>query len=191
MKWSAVHYYRLDERTDRGCVGEGERHDESRSPFGLGGRGARLWTVALLLVALSLTLASVAVAAEGELPAGHVTPAFGPAAGGTAVTISGSGFTGATGVTFDGVAATNVAINGDGTAITATTPAHDVGAAPVVVAEADGTLVTVGGFFFIRRDDRHGGDGDQRQSADGLHGGTYAGGDYRHWLPGRCAGRIR
>jgi hypothetical protein len=112
-------------------------------------RGARLWTVALLLAALSLTLTSVAVAAEGESPTGHVTPAFGPAAGGTAVTISGSGFAGATSVTFDGVAATNVAINGDGTAITATTPAHDVGAVPVVVTEADGTLVTVGGFFFI------------------------------------------
>jgi hypothetical protein len=112
-------------------------------------RGVRFWAVALLLASLSLTLASVAVAADGELPAGHVTPVFGPAAGGTAVTISGSGFTGATSVTFGGVAATNVAINGDGMAITATTPAHDVGAVPVVVTEADGTLLTVGGFFFI------------------------------------------
>jgi hypothetical protein len=112
-------------------------------------RGARLWAVAPLLAALLLTLASVAVAADGELPSGHVTPAFGPAAGGTAVAISGSGFTGATDVTFGGGAATNVAVNGDGTAITATTPAHDVGAVPVVVTGADGTLVTVGGFFFI------------------------------------------
>jgi hypothetical protein len=112
-------------------------------------RGARLWAVAPLLAALLLTLASVAVAADGELPSGHVTPAFGPAAGGTAVAISGSGFTGATDVTFGGGAATNVAVNGDGTAITATTPAHDVGAVPVVVTGSDGTLVTVGGFFFI------------------------------------------
>jgi hypothetical protein len=112
-------------------------------------RGARLWAVAPLLAALLLTLASVAVAADGELPSGHVTPAFGPAAGGTAVAISGSGFTGAMDVTFGGGAATNVAVNGDGTAITATTPAHDVGAVPVVVTGADGTLVTVGGFFFI------------------------------------------
>jgi hypothetical protein len=71
-------------------------------------RGARLWAVAPLLAALLLTLASVAVAADGELPSGHVTPAFGPAAGGTAVAISGSGSTGATDVTFGGGAATNV-----------------------------------------------------------------------------------
>jgi hypothetical protein len=112
-------------------------------------RGARLSAVAPLLAALLLALASVAVAADGELPAGHVTPPFGPAAGGTVVTISGSGFTGATSVTFGGVAATGIAINADGTAITATTPAHDLGAVPVVVTEADGTLATVGGFFFI------------------------------------------
>jgi hypothetical protein len=112
-------------------------------------RGARLWAVALLLAAMLLTVVSVAVAAEGELPSGHVTPAFGPATGGTPVTISGSGFTGATGVTFGGIAAPVVAINGDGTVITATTPVHDVGATPVVVTQADGTTVTVGGFFFI------------------------------------------
>lgn len=114
-------------------------------------RGVRLWTVALVLGAMLLALASVAVAvaAEDGQPSGHVMPAFGSVAGGTSVTISGSGFTGATGVTFGGVAATNVTVNGDGTAITATTPAHDTGAAPVVVTKADGTTVTVGGFFFI------------------------------------------
>ena len=106
------------------------------------------WMVALLLAALLAAVAAVAVAAEDGLPPGHVTPAFGTAAGGTSVTISGSGFTGATGVTFGGVAATGLAISGDGMAITATTPAHDVGAVPVVVTEANGTPIIVGGFFF-------------------------------------------
>jgi hypothetical protein len=148
MKWSAVHYYRSGERTNSDVLEKGNvtMRGDRRS---IRRRGARLWAVALLLAAMLLTLASVAVAAEGELPSGQVTPAFGPAAGGTSVTIVGSGFTGATGVTFGGVAATDIAINGDGTAITATTPAHDVGAVPVVVTEADGTPVAVGGFFFI------------------------------------------
>jgi hypothetical protein len=148
MKWSAVHYYRSGERTNSDVLEKGNvtMRGDRRS---IRRRGARLWAVALLLAAMLLTLASVAVAAEGELPSGQVTPAFGPAAGGTSVTIVGSGFTGATGVTFGGVAATDIAINGDGTAITATTPAHDVDAVPVVVTEADGTPVAVGGFFFI------------------------------------------
>ena len=47
----------------------------------------------------------------------------GPASGGTAVTITGTGFYGATGVTFGGSAATSVAVVSD-TSITCVTPAH-------------------------------------------------------------------
>jgi len=61
-----------------------------------------------------------------------ITPDSGPATGGTPVTITGSGFTGATGVTFDGVAATAFVVVDD-TTITVVTPPHAVGPVDVVV----------------------------------------------------------
>jgi hypothetical protein len=50
-----------------------------------------------------------------------ISPSGGPTAGGTAVTIQGSGFTGATSVLFGGAAATGIAVQGD-TVIIATSP---------------------------------------------------------------------
>src|SRR5207302_784709 len=55
-----------------------------------------------------------------------ISPAFGPMAGGTSVTLTGVGITGATQVLFDGVAATGVTVVSD-TQITATAPAHAAG----------------------------------------------------------------
>jgi subtilase family serine protease len=52
-----------------------------------------------------------------------VSPSSGSTAGGTSVTITGSGFTGATAVSFGGAAATSVVVK-SGTKITATSPAH-------------------------------------------------------------------
>lgn len=52
-----------------------------------------------------------------------VTPSAGPITGGTSVTITGYGFTGASGVTFDGIPATSVVVVDDET-ITCDTPAH-------------------------------------------------------------------
>lgn len=66
-----------------------------------------------------------------------VSPVSGPTAGGTSVTISGSGFSGAS-VTFGGVPATNVNINIAGTSITCTTPANGEGTKPVVVSNDSG-----------------------------------------------------
>jgi hypothetical protein len=67
---------------------------------------------------------------------GSITPNSGPVAGGTAVTITGSGFlTGAT-VSLGGTAATNVNVVGS-TSITATTAAHAAGAVTVSVTNSD------------------------------------------------------
>jgi hypothetical protein len=54
------------------------------------------------------------------------------------VVISGAGFTGATGVTFDGVAATNIVVDGDGK-ITVDAPAGSAGTASVLVTAPGGT----------------------------------------------------
>lgn len=69
---------------------------------------------------------------------GRVTPPAGIVTGGDAVQILGAGFTGATGVTFGGVAATSVVVNGDNS-ISATTPAGAAaGIVDVVVTNAIG-----------------------------------------------------
>ena len=52
-----------------------------------------------------------------------VTPAVGPVAGATPVTITGTNLGGITSVTFGGNPATGVTVNGAGTSLTATTPA--------------------------------------------------------------------
>jgi len=66
-----------------------------------------------------------------------VSPGTGLAAGGTAVTISGSGFTGATAVSFGGTAATAVVVVNPNT-ITATSPAHAAGTVDVRVTTPNG-----------------------------------------------------
>ncbi|CAM5709610.1 hypothetical protein SALBM311S_10026 [Streptomyces alboniger] len=67
-----------------------------------------------------------------------LTPAQGPVSGGTTVTLTGTGFTGATAVTFGGAAATSFTVN-SATQITATTPPHTTGAATVTVTTPSGT----------------------------------------------------
>ena len=77
-----------------------------------------------------------------------ISPISGPASGGTPVTITGSNFQSGATVTFDGIAATNVAVNLLGT-ITAKTPAHPAGTVSVLVTNPDGqadTLINRFGF---------------------------------------------
>ena len=66
-----------------------------------------------------------------------VNPTSGPTAGGTSVTISGTGFAAGATVTFGGTNATGVVVN-NSTTITATTPAHAAGAVDVVVTNSTG-----------------------------------------------------
>lgn len=67
-----------------------------------------------------------------------VSPAVGSIAGGTAVTLTGIGFTGATGVTFSGTPATSFVVVNDNT-ITAVTPIKVAGPVNVVVTTPVGT----------------------------------------------------
>jgi hypothetical protein len=76
-----------------------------------------------------------------------VSPSGGSTAGGTQVTISGSGLIGSTGVTFGGTAATGFLVNGDST-VTCVAPAHAAGAVNVVVANPRGNVTVTNGFTY-------------------------------------------
>jgi hypothetical protein len=76
-----------------------------------------------------------------------VSPSSGPTTGGTAVTITGTGLTGASSVKFGGAAATNVSVVSD-SEITATSPAGQAAPVDVTVATAGGTSATNAGDTF-------------------------------------------
>ena len=70
-----------------------------------------------------------------------VSPSSGPVAGGTPVTISGTGFTSGATVTFGGTSASATVVGS--TTITVTTPSHASGAVNVVVTNPGGQSVTL------------------------------------------------
>lgn len=76
-----------------------------------------------------------------------VAPSNGPTSGGTGVTLTGTGFTGATTVTFAGVPAASFTVN-SATQITAVTPAGGAGAAVVTVTTPGGTSAPDAFFFY-------------------------------------------
>jgi uncharacterized protein (TIGR03437 family) len=86
-----------------------------------------------------------------------IDPAFGPPAGGTPVTISGSNFTETadTIVTFDGIPARQMTVLGS-SAITAVAPAHRVGAVTVRVRNPRGTATLARGFTYYEPGDNGG-----------------------------------
>jgi hypothetical protein len=79
-----------------------------------------------------------------------VSPNLGPLAGGTNVTITGTGFTGATAVTVGGLPAKNVVVVSD-TSLTATVPANTVGLHNIQVTAPSGTSAKVAadGFTYV------------------------------------------
>ncbi|MBL8913972.1 MAG: IPT/TIG domain-containing protein [Archangium sp.] len=83
-----------------------------------------------------------------ELRIASLTPPTGPIAGGTSVTIVGTGFTGATAVRFGTVDAASFTVV-SGTEITVTTPAAPAGAVDVTVVTPAGTWTTRRGFTFF------------------------------------------
>lgn len=78
----------------------------------------------------------------------NVSPTSGTTLGGTTVTITGTGFTGATAVTFGGTAATSFTVDSD-TQVTATTPAHAAGAVDVAVTAPGGTATSAGAYTYV------------------------------------------
>lgn len=76
-----------------------------------------------------------------------ISPTSGTTAGGTAVTITGTDFTGATAVTIGGTTVGSLVVVSD-TSITGTTPAKTAGAKDVVVTTPAGTDTLVGGFTY-------------------------------------------
>ncbi|MCX4770105.1 IPT/TIG domain-containing protein [Streptomyces sp. NBC_01285] len=76
-----------------------------------------------------------------------VAPSSGPTSGGSSVTLTGTGFTGATTVTFAGIPATSFMVN-SATQITAVTPAGSAGAAAVSVTTPGGTSAPDAFFFY-------------------------------------------
>jgi uncharacterized protein YhjY with autotransporter beta-barrel domain len=77
-----------------------------------------------------------------------VSPGSGPTTGGTTVTITGTGFTGTTGVTIGGAPATSVTVSSD-TSITVVTPSGTAGAQDVVVSRANGSGTGSGLFTYV------------------------------------------
>jgi IPT/TIG domain len=90
---------------------------------------------------------SIAVFGPGS-SISSVSPKSGPVSGGTAITITGTGFSADPVVTVGGVAATDVTVV-SATEITAVTPAHAAGAADVRVTSGGSTAVDPGGFTYL------------------------------------------
>ena len=89
----------------------------------------------------------IAVSANPPPAITSVNPYIGPAAGGTPITIRGTGMASSTGVTIGGTAVTAFAPVDSGT-ITCTTPAKPVGSYPVVVAHPNGNATAANGFGY-------------------------------------------
>jgi hypothetical protein len=106
-------------------------------------------SAALIPVVASIGVPSPASAQSGVLAPNptSVTPAKGPASGGTSVTIGGTRLTGVTKVAFGGVDATTFTVVSD-TSITATTPAGTAGARNVAVTGPGGTTTITNGFTY-------------------------------------------
>lgn len=101
----------------------------------------------------TITLGKVIEAATNSSPAypsatvGTLDPASGAAAGGTAVSVPGTGLSGTVAVLFDGAPATAVTVVSD-TEVTCATPAGSAGAVDVVVVTPAGAVVDSGGYTY-------------------------------------------
>lgn len=114
------------------------------------GRPWHLVRTAVLLAALSASLSILHVAEAVPAPTvTAISPAVGPLAGGTAITVTGTGFAAGATVDLGGSLATSVVV-ASATSITAVAPAHAPGAVVVTVTNSDGQGGTIsGGFTYL------------------------------------------
>ncbi|MCC5792641.1 MAG: IPT/TIG domain-containing protein [Legionellaceae bacterium] len=91
---------------------------------------------------------TAAIAIQSGITLTGIVPASGPSSGGTGFTLTGTGLTGATSVTFGGIAATSVHVV-DSTTVTGVTPAHEVGAVDVVIDTPAGGATLVNGYTYV------------------------------------------
>ena len=97
----------------------------------------------------STKLYSIHGYAEAAAPTvSSISPDYGSTAGSTSVTITGSGFTGASGATIGGSVVTSFSVVGD-TSITGVSPSGTVGARDVVVTNGGQTGTLTGGFKYV------------------------------------------
>lgn len=90
---------------------------------------------------------SASITIQSGITLTSVSPNNGPASGGTGVTLTGTGLTGATDVKFGGISATSVNVV-NSTTVTAVTPAQAAGAVDVVVTTPSGSATKASGFTY-------------------------------------------
>lgn len=78
----------------------------------------------------------------------NVAPSSGSASGGTSVTLSGSGLTGTTNITFGNSAATSFNVV-NSTTVTAVTPANSIGVVDVTITTPSGTATLTNGYTYV------------------------------------------
>lgn len=91
---------------------------------------------------------SAAITIQEESILTGINPASGSASGGTGVTLTGSGLTGATSITFGGIAATNINVV-NSTTVTAVTPANAAGAVDVTITTPAGSSTLTNGYTYL------------------------------------------
>jgi len=101
----------------------------------------------MTVLGMNFGLLTAPVNAAPALTVVSISPSAGPLAGGTVVTITGTGFVNGASVTIGGTAATNVTVVND-TSITATTPAGKAGQQDVRVTVPNGSMTLTGGFIY-------------------------------------------
>jgi hypothetical protein len=112
-----------------------------KTPFIRARMRARKGIVVVLLL-LGMALNPLVEASAGTPPiVTAISPTSGPTSGGTTVTVTGSGFTGATNVMFGTQPAANFVIASD-TSLIAVTPTGSAGTAQVTVTTPSGTSAT-------------------------------------------------
>lgn len=91
---------------------------------------------------------TAAIQIDASVVINTVNPSSGPDIGGASVTLTGIGFTGATGVTFGGTPATNINVV-NSTTVTSVTPAHAIGAVDVVITTPAGSATQTNAYTYV------------------------------------------